>query len=221
MKVKWRLFGRPMLTLPSLAPQLQFPEDSATRPNWQEGSESSIPTINENSNHIYYLVYWDFLWLYFLKISNMLLPCTGLPKSRCSPHFSSNLHPVAEAHSWTMWRAMARGRNWEILWKWRPLRRSWARWGVGESVTDSRAERAWSVSSTLSGRPHLAGLCEGEHGPLEHCCRRITRWGKKKIFQTSGVRWKLFIVLYHSRLSLSLSSFQECLVLWSQRLSQI
>lgn len=46
----------------------------------------------------------------------------------------------------------------------------------GESVTvvtDSRAERERSVSST-SGRPHLAGLCEGERGPLEHCCRRIT-----------------------------------------------
>ena len=92
---------------------------------------------------------------------------------------------------------------------------------VTESRADSRAER--SVSST-SGRPHLAGLCEGEHGPLEHCCRRITGcWHFfKKSFKTSGVRSKLFsLVLYHSRLSLSLSSFQECRVLWSQRLSQI
>ncbi len=144
MKVKWRLFDTPMLTLPSLAPQLQFREDSAMRPNWQEGSESSIPTINENSNHIYYLIYCIFLWLYFLKNSNMLsLAMYWTSKVPFFPHFPpffpifphpyhlKNLHPMAEAHSWTMWRAMAPGRNWEILWKWRPLRRSWARWGVG------------------------------------------------------------------------------------------
>ena len=95
------------------------------------------------------------------------------------PYHLKNLHPMAEAHSWTMWRAMAQGRNWEILWKWRPLQRSWARWGVGHGghcghgfSCDSRAER--SVGPSTSGRPHLAGLCEGEHGPLEHCCRRIT-----------------------------------------------
>ena len=89
----------------------------------------------------------------------------------------------------------------------------------GESVTavtavmDSRAERAErSVGPSTSGRPHLAGLCEGERGPLEHCCRRITGcWCFKKSFKTSG--GSCSFVLYHSRLSLSLSSFQECRVL--------
>ena len=66
----------------------------------------------------------------------------------------------------------------------------------------------------------LLGSVKGNMGHLNTAAGESRVGIKNKIFQTSGVRWKLFIVFDHSSwLSLSLSSFQECLVLWSQRLS--
>ena len=137
------------------------------------------------------------------------------------PYHLKNLHPVAEAHSWTTWRAMAQGRNWEILWKWRPLQRSWARRGVGHGFSRILVLNVNDPSLQLQEGRILLGSVKGNMGHLNTAAGESRVVGiLKKIFQ--NVRWKLFsLVLYHSRLSLSLSSFQECRVLWSQRLSQI